>query len=222
LTNISHWLYNVVMVTDLNLFLGATRRLLSTTEVDGKTARVLVVSREYPAGKSRVWSLVTTLEGIPKWFLPVTGDLNVGGRFQLEGNAGGEVLECHPEESFRITWEFGGGVSWVTVKLTEQEGSTLFVLEHTAHVPEELWSQYGPGAVGIGWEMGLLGMAEHIATGNDNVPAEGMAWVMSDEGKAFTRSCSEAWCQASIASGAPVEEAQAARDRCSAAYTGEM
>ena len=32
-------------------------------------------------------------ERIPRWFLPVSGDLRLGGRYQLEGNAGGEVLE---------------------------------------------------------------------------------------------------------------------------------
>ena len=32
-------------------------------------------------------------------------------------------------------------------------------LEHTAVVPEERWDQYGPGAVGVGWDQGLLGLA---------------------------------------------------------------
>jgi hypothetical protein len=27
-----------------------------------------------------------------RWFLPVTGDLRVGGRFQLEGNAGAAAI----------------------------------------------------------------------------------------------------------------------------------
>ena len=43
-----------------------------------------------------MWDAVTSAERIPRWFLPISGDLRLGGRYQLEGNAGGEVLECAP------------------------------------------------------------------------------------------------------------------------------
>jgi uncharacterized protein YndB with AHSA1/START domain len=43
--------------------------------------------------------------GIPRWFLPIAGDLRLGGRFQLEGNAGGEITECRPPRRLAVTWE---------------------------------------------------------------------------------------------------------------------
>jgi len=37
------------------------------------------------------------------------------------------------------------------------------VLEHTAVVPPEMWDQFGPGAVGVGWDLALVGFAAHLA-----------------------------------------------------------
>ena len=54
---------------------------------------------------------------IPLWFLPVTGDLRLGGRFQVEGNAGGVVERCDPPRSFAATWECGESTSWLEVRL---------------------------------------------------------------------------------------------------------
>ncbi|GAB2911484.1 hypothetical protein [Streptomyces mayteni] len=33
--------------------------------------------------------------------------------------------------------------------------------EHAAVVDPEFWERYGPGASGVGWDGGLLGLAEH-------------------------------------------------------------
>lgn len=41
--------------------------------------------------------------------MPVSGELRVGGAFQLEGNAGGEILACEPPNLVRLTW--GGPAS---------------------------------------------------------------------------------------------------------------
>jgi len=46
------------------------------------------------------------------------------------------------------------------------------------------------------------------------------AWVASDEGVAFTTASSDAWCAAAIVAGDPPDEARAAADRTTAAYTG--
>jgi hypothetical protein len=40
-------------------------------------------------------------------------------------------------------------MSWLHVRLSElSDGGTRLKLEHVAHVPEDFWNQYGPGAVG--------------------------------------------------------------------------
>ena len=96
-----------------------------------------------------VWDACTNVERIPRWFLPITGDLVQGGRYQLEGNASGTIQTCTPPTGFSATWEYGGDVSWIEVRLSpESSERTRFELEHIAHVGDDIWAQFGPSAVG--------------------------------------------------------------------------
>ena len=70
-----------------------------------------------------------------------------------------------------------------------------------------MWTQFGPGAVGVGWEGGLLGLALHLQGGSISDP---MAWQLSDEGRAFFARSSEAWGAANVAAGADPEAAASA------------
>jgi uncharacterized protein YndB with AHSA1/START domain len=168
-----------------------------------------------------VWDACTNPERIPRWFLSITGDLRVGGRYQLEGNAGGTIESCHPRTSFGATWELGGQVSWIEVRLTtEPAGGTRLVLEHIAHVDDELWAEFGPGAVGIGWDMEFMGLATHLSSGDSVAQREGAAWAASAEGRQFMSLASERWSDASVAAGTDPAGARAAADRITAAYTG--
>ena len=86
-------------------------------------ARVVSLSRTYDAPIEDVWDALTSAERISRWFLPISGDLHVGGHYQLEGNAGGEVLACDEPNRFRVTWVFGdlsdpANVSELEVRLT--------------------------------------------------------------------------------------------------------
>ena len=90
----------------------------------------------------------------------------------------------------------------------------------TGHVEDAHWAEFGPGAVGVGWDLGLLGLAKHLdAPDAAVIPADVMAWLTSDEGKELVRLSSDGWCAANIAAGAPEADAQGARDRTTAAYT---
>lgn len=195
--------------------LGAVSRSLSTTTRDGEEMRLLTVERTYDAAPDDVWDALTSAERIHRWLMPVAGDLEVGGRFQLEGNAGGEVLDCVPPERLAITWEFGGMTSWVDVSLRPTDAGTLLQLDHTAPVDPSMWEQYGPGAVGLGWEMSLLGLVMHLDDPTV-VPRD----EVGDTGD-YLRASSGAWAEASIAAGTDPEQARAAAARCTAAYLGE-
>lgn len=205
---------------DLDSQISAVSRSLGTKTLEAGEARVQTISQTYPSPVADVWEALTTPERIERWFMPVTGDLKLGGRYQLEGNAGGEVLTCNEPESFTATWEFGGMTSWIEVRLTAAgEDSTLFTLEHVAHVDDELWAQFGPGATGVGWDGALLGLSMHLASG---VPVDRDAvqeWSVSEDGKRFTVLSSEAWRDASVAAGTDPAEANAAADRTTEAYT---
>jgi uncharacterized protein YndB with AHSA1/START domain len=207
------------MTTPLD-HLGAVTRTIESTERDGLPARVLVATRSYPAPPEDVWAALTEPDRIARWFMPVSGDLRLGGRYRLEGNAGGTVESCDPPTAFAVTWEYDGDVTWVSVTLTPDGDRTTLELRHTAPVTDERWTQFGPGAVGVGWELGLLGLAWHLESGAANDPAESAAWAASEDGVAFMTGSSDGWCEAAVASGDDPSAARAAADRTIAAYTG--
>ncbi len=201
--------------------ISAVRRLIGTRVVAAGEARVMTISQAYQTGIDDLWDACTNPERISRWFLPVAGELRLGGRFQIQGNASGTIERCDPPKSFGATWEFGGEVSWIEVRLNpEADGSTTLELEHTAQVDDERWAEFGPGAVGIGWDMGFMGLANHLSSGDAVDPPEAAAWPASEDGKLFMSLSSGRWQDASIAAGTDGASARAAANRCTAAYTG--
>lgn len=202
--------------------INSVQRRVGSRVLDAGEARTVIVGRTYDAPIEDLWDACTNAERIPRWFLPISGELRVGGRYQLEGNAGGMIERCDPPRSFAATWEFGGEVSWIELRLSpEANGGTRFELEHIAHVDDERWTQFGPGAVGVGWDLTLsLGLARHLASGASVDPAEAAAWSASEEGRRFMTLSSQAWCDASIAAGTDSADARAAAARTTAAYIG--
>ena len=167
-------------------------------------ARAIRLRRTYDAPIEDVWDALTDPERIGRWFLPISGDYRIGGRYQFEGNAGGQIVACERPHRLRATWVYGepaspADVSEVELRLAASDaGSTTLELEHVAIVPEEFWTMYGPGAVGVGWEGGLLGLALHLSGGSVGDP---IAWQSSDEGRDFNTRSSQAWGPPSIAAG---------------------
>jgi uncharacterized protein YndB with AHSA1/START domain len=210
------------MKIDIAATLGTVTREVGTREHDGRPARVVVAARTYDTTIDDLWDALTNAERIPRWFLPISGDLRPGGRYQLQGNAGGEIRTCEPPRHLAVTWEYGGQASWVTVRLTEEARErTRLELEHIAHVDDKFWDEYGPGAVGVGWDLAIMGLGRHLATGAAVDREAAMAWLTSPNGKGFVRGSSESWCRASIAAGTHAPAAHAAATRTTAFYTGE-
>lgn len=206
----------------------AVRRAVVTEERDGTPMRMQTLAQSYPSPLADVWNAVTTAERIARWFMPVDGDLVQGGRYQLQGHAGGTVLSCEPPAAeragFEVTWEFGGGVTWLTVRLLALDvESTRLELEHRAPVdtvPEEIWNQFGPGATGLGWDGTLLGLSLHLAAAGER-PDDPEAWLLSEEGKRFNRLSADRWALAHVSDGADPAAAKAASDAVYAMYAGE-
>ena len=209
------------MQFDVPRHIGAVTRKVETRLRDGRPARVVVAARTYDTSVDDLWDAITSQERIPRWFLPVSGDLRLGGRYQLQGNAGGTITRCEPPRVVAMTWEFGGDVTWLEVTLEPtRDGRAHLQLEHVARVPDERWDEFGPGAVGVGWDTALLGLGNHVESGATVDPREAMAWLGSDNGREFVRRSSDDWCRASIAAGTDSAAARGAAARTTAAYTG--
>ncbi|GJF05737.1 SRPBCC family protein [Pseudonocardia sp. D17] len=207
--------------TDVRHEVSAVRRAIGSRTLEAGEARVLTISRVYPTTPADLWDACTDIERIPRWFLPISGELKVGGSYQLEGNANGTVERCDAPNSFAATWEFGGEVSWIEVAVTaEGDGHARLTIDHIAHVDDERWAMFGPGAVGLGWDLGLYGLGLHIASGERVDPEAAQAWTTSPEGVAFLTAVSDDWCRASVAAGTPEDQARPAAERVTAFYTG--
>jgi uncharacterized protein YndB with AHSA1/START domain len=212
------------MEFDVARHIGAVTREVASREHEGKPARVVIASRSFPTDIDDAWDALTSAERIPRWFMPIEGDLRLGGRYQLQGNAGGTISECEPPRRLAVTWEFSGQTSWVYVTLTrEGADSTRLELEHVALVEDEylkFWDRFGPGAVGVGWDLSILGLAAHLETGESVAPEASKEWTASDNYRDFASQSSSAWREASIAFGTDPEAAREAADRTTAFYSG--
>lgn len=210
---------------DFNDAIGAEYRVVKDAERDGQPARVVSVARVYATDPSDLWDAVANPERLSRWFLPITGDLKLGGRYQLEGHAGGEIMQCDPPEFIEVTWECGGSLSWVSIRFTPDGKGTRLTLEHTMlkdEKSEDHWKKYGPGATGVGWDLGIAEMGVHLENGNATIDQQEFhAWMASEPGKAFMREGATAWCDAHIAAGESPQTAREMAEQTAKAYTGE-
>lgn len=194
-----------------------------TVKREGSTQyTVQTISQAYPTTVEDLWEACTQADRLARWFAPVSGDLRLGGRYQVEGNASGEVVACEPPRSFAVTWELGGDSTQLTVRLAQEgEGARLTLEhEHTGEAGSEFWAQFGPGATGVGWDLALLGLSLHLATGEDR-PEDPSAFLQNANAKDFIGAVSDRWGEASVKAGTPEEEAAAAAKRTTAFYLGE-
>ncbi|MES2451969.1 MAG: SRPBCC family protein [Pseudomonadota bacterium] len=200
--------------------LGLVARSVRHFEKDGKPASAVTLTRLYDTSTDDLWDALTSRKRIPRWFLPIEGDLQQGGHYQLEGNAGGTITACTPARHFAATWEFGGGMSWIDVSVVAEQGKARLTLEHIALI-EDHWNQFGPGAVGIGWDLAVAGLSRYLATGAATDRAEAEAWMGSPAGKDAMRQSGELWRAAHVASGVDAASAKERSDRTIAFYLGE-
>lgn len=73
-----------------------------------------------------------------------------------------------------------GATSWIEVTITDAgEDWATFTLNHIMHAADddEFWLQFGPGAVGVGWDSALLGLAGYRSGGDRITPEGSAAWA---------------------------------------------
>jgi uncharacterized protein YndB with AHSA1/START domain len=145
-------------MTDIAGWLKSIHREVGAEDTEAGRSRSVRLRRSFAASTEDVWDALTNPARLQRWFYPVTGDLRVGGKYQLEGNAGGEIRRCEQPNLLAVTWEYdGGGSSLLLVRLSpEGDDATLVDLEHRAVLPfdDETWAanlgQFAPG-----WDHGF-------------------------------------------------------------------
>ena len=186
---------------DLSNLLGLTTRTVKQGEYAGKPARIVIASAEYDTDIDDLWDAITDPGRVARWLGRVTGELQLGGSYHIERNASGVIKECEKPTHLGLTWDYGEQQTWVSVELTPlKDGRTRLRLEHVLP-DDDKWRTFGPGAVGVGWELALLGLLRHLRAPEATTLSEGIDSVTSPDGKAFVEGSSSAWCEADVASG---------------------
>jgi uncharacterized protein YndB with AHSA1/START domain len=185
---------------DIPQQLAAIHREVARKESPDGELIAAVMRRRYDTAPQDVWSAFTEPERLRRWFLPISGDLTVGGSFQLEGNAGGVIQRCDPPKLLRVT--FGGEVSIVELRLVADGEGTVLELEHT--VPAAMAGS-GAGAlyVGPGWDGAFVALGLYLEGIEADDPA---AAANSPEGRELSRQSVERWIETVRESGTATPE----------------
>ncbi|GAA5093431.1 SRPBCC family protein [Nocardia iowensis] len=209
------------LLTDPAAIAGLVAREVRTGSRDGTPTKIAVARRAYATDGADLWDALTNAERLPRWFLPVSGELKLGGHYQIEGNANGVVEQCEEPRRFAVTWEMGPQVSWLEVTLSPVDEGTLLELVHEAPVDPDLWSQFGPGAVGVGWDLALMGLGLYLSSGAAMDRAAALTIHTTAEGKEFIRAAAVGWADAAVGDGEDPATAHAAAEQTVVFYTTE-
>lgn len=202
--------------------LAAARRTMGAATLPAGDAYTMELRRRYEAPVDDVWNAITDPERLGRWLHSVTGDLRLGGSFELDGGEHGEILRCDPPRRLRVSWLFGPdadawpGTSEVEVRLAPTPtGSTEFELVHAAAVGEPMFPTYGPGAGGVGWDLHLFTLARFLADGETLDHKE---FRNLPEGREFARRSAVAWGEAHLAAGGDPDQVASAVEATSKFY----
>jgi uncharacterized protein YndB with AHSA1/START domain len=93
-------------------------------------ARVAVFTRTYETTVEDLWDACTNPERLRRWYVPVTGDLRIGGSFQQVNMGSGTILECDAPRWLKLS--LGGGADEIELRLSPgpADGTTTLELQH--------------------------------------------------------------------------------------------
>ncbi|GAA4365111.1 SRPBCC domain-containing protein [Paeniglutamicibacter cryotolerans] len=199
--------------------LAAVTRTVVFSNEEGQSRYSVILSQDHPLAARDLWPALSDAGRLAQWFAVVGGDLRAGGTYAIANNATGTIERCQAPLGFSVSWEYEGELSRVGVRLDAREDATTLRLEHVCDIDGEVYPEYGPGAIGIGWDLALLGLAQHLFQGA-SVPPETTGWIKDPAALEFMEGSSRAWADASIAAGSEEHHARMAQERCTTAYVG--
>ncbi|HEX8101224.1 MAG TPA: SRPBCC domain-containing protein, partial [Solirubrobacteraceae bacterium] len=99
-------------------------------------ARVAVFTRTYDAPVEDVWDACTNPERLARWYVPVTGELREGGRFEQAMMGGGTIARCEAPHHLRLVLG-DGGADEIELRLSPAAGgATTLELQHATTLAE--------------------------------------------------------------------------------------
>jgi uncharacterized protein YndB with AHSA1/START domain len=93
-------------------------------------ARVAAFTRVYETTVEDLWDACTNPDRLRRWYVPVTGELRLGGRFQQVNMGSGTVVECDAPRFLKLS--LGGGADEIELRLSPgpRAGWATLRLEH--------------------------------------------------------------------------------------------
>jgi uncharacterized protein YndB with AHSA1/START domain len=93
-------------------------------------ARVAVFTRTYATTVDDLWDACTNPERLRRWYVPVSGDLRVGGSFQQVNMGSGTIVVCDPPHLLKLS--LGRGADEIELRLSpgSEDGTTTLELQH--------------------------------------------------------------------------------------------
>ena len=127
-------------------------------------ARVAVFKRTYDAPIEDVWDACTNPDRLRRWYVPITGDLRVGGTFQQSPMGSGVITHCAAPRELKLS--LGGGADEIELRLSPAgAGQTALELQHATTIDEhEIGGQMFDAifCMGGGYYPRLLALHRHL------------------------------------------------------------
>lgn len=192
-------------------------RRLIFADFEGRPGRTVLVTVVLGHDLQAVWDALTLSARLDCWAGTTTGRLNLGGHYAIADTASGRIRICEAPTHLQVDWDYGDGHSVVDARLELEGTTTLLTLANS--MPDESdgeWELYGPGSAGVGWEMMLVALDQHLTTG---ASFDDEAWVATGVGQATIRRWATAWGELHTASGVDPNVALRGVERTTAFYT---
>lgn len=214
----------------------AVSRSVEIERVDGAVDVTARLRTTLGASPAELWPELTEADRLAQWYGPVqidhapdapaTGADATGCAFRTVGGAQGRVLAAVPPHQLDLTWEYADNVDRLEIRLDpEEDGTSRLTLQQIARLPETRFDAYGPGAIGIGWDIAVLGFVARTGAWRElrlDVPVASPVWLASPEGADMVRAWSIRWAAASVAAGTDETAARRAENETTRAYGGTV
>jgi uncharacterized protein YndB with AHSA1/START domain len=106
--------------------------------IPGGEARVALFTRAYATDVEDLWDACTNPERLRRWYVPVTGELRLGGTFEQVNMGSGTIVACEPPRMLRLS--LGAGVDEIELRLAPgtADGTATLEVEHATTLDSHL------------------------------------------------------------------------------------